>query len=136
MQKKLKRTIVFAMVAATLASCGGSDSDGSPSGTWIGSGNDHKPRRIVLYRDGRFQASYFPVAAACSDSSLTGGIDGDGEWENDAEGGRVLLTFQKLSDRRCNVPYGSVIFRTSNDGLTVFLDVDRPSTAVLYARKP
>ena len=136
MQKKLKRSIVVAIAAVALASCGGSGSDESPSGTWIGSSDDHKPRRIVLHRDGRFQASYFPMAAACSDSSLAGGVDGDGAWENDAEGGRVLLTFQKLSNGKCAVPYGSVIFRTSNDELTVFLDVDRPSTAVSYEREP
>lgn len=131
----MKLSVVLAMAAIALVSCNGPGSDESPSGTWIGSSDDHKPRRIVLHDDGRFQASYFPAAAACSEPSLTGGVDGDGEWENDAEGGRVLLTFRKLSNGRCNVPYGSVIFRTSNDELTVFLDVDRPSTAVPYERE-
>lgn len=124
------------VTAAALAACGRHSADEHPFGTWVGPSGESSPRQIVLHRGGRFEVRGFPSVAACAGLPSTSGVDGAGKWEDDVDGGRVLLTFEELSDKKCNTPYGTVVFRTPSDRLTVFLDVDRPSSAIRYEREP
>lgn len=108
---KLSLIMVNAMA---LAACGSCSADEHPFGTWVGPSDESSPRQIVLHRGGRFEVRGLPSVAACPDSPSTSRVDGTGKWENDVDGGRVVLTFEELSDKKCNVPYGTVVFRTSS----------------------
>lgn len=87
---------------------------------------------MLLREDGRFEVKQFPAAAACSDESVEGEIDGDGTWEYDGEDDRVFLKFSRISNERCKMPYGVMVFPQPHKKISVFLDADRPSTALVF----
>lgn len=56
---------------------------------------------LIFSEGGSFSAIDIPRGIACPESSETTVIGGEGGWDYDKEGGRILLSFKTLSDVNC-----------------------------------
>jgi len=65
---------------------------------------------------------------------VAGDVDGEGVWEYEVEGGRVLLNFSKIEDPGCDTPFGSLVFVESSERLAAIVDVDSPTTRIDYTK--
>lgn len=117
-----------------LAGCGDSTTADDMSGVWVGEELSREPREIALRSDGSFNVKRFPAELACSDSEVKGDVDGHGTWEYEPDTDRVFLKFSLIKNERCSAPYGVMVFRQPGGKLSAFLDVDKPSSAIVFVR--
>ena len=132
--KSLIATTILTAVA--LAGCAKTITSSEIAGSWVNEGPSQERRELALGNDGRFEVKRFPAALACSDSGVTGDVDGNGTWEYESEDDRVFLKFSKVTNKRCATPSGVLIFRQPGEKLSAFLDVERPSSAIVFERRP
>ncbi len=122
------------LVASSLLGCVRSITADDLSGVWFSKESGHESREINLANDGKFEVKSFPAALACSESDAIGDVDGGGTWEYESEDDRIFLKFTRLTDEKCATPYGLMIFRQPGGSLSVFLDVEKPSSAIVFRR--
>ncbi|WP_145985464.1 hypothetical protein [Marilutibacter maris] len=127
---KLKIGIALCMLMLLNSAC----SDMSASeliGQWNSADNG---ATLNFSADGQFTAAGLPAQVACSDEDVSGSLSGNGTWDLDQEGRRVFLSFSKLSDPRCEVPYLGHVFFGDRRTLQVLPDVEKPWEGVSYQR--
>ncbi|MDY4360055.1 MULTISPECIES: hypothetical protein [Xanthomonas] len=130
--KFVKNLLVIIAAVFLISGCGRSRSEDAYYGLWSSRKADAEIRQLRLGHDMKFEVKAFPAAVACSDSTVLGDIDGGGAWEYDAEDGRILLDFSKITNGKCKTPYAMVIFDQPGSKLAAFSDVEMPSSGVVF----